>query len=91
MNLHWQGNMMRLAWMSDFQKLKKIIFPSLPIASHDAFQHSTSFPSSFLRRLVERLLLASVAVLPALHQDHQGVEPEEDDHWDQDPLDDDPN
>ena len=35
-------------------------------------------------------LLPPVRVLPALHQHHQGVEPEEDDDGDDDPLEDDP-
>ena len=48
--------------------------------------------SAVLRYLDPRVFhLASVAVLPALDEDNQGVEPEEDYHRNQDPLDDNPN
>ena len=50
-------------------------------------------PRSRPRLLVVSNLLASslpVRVLPALHQHHQGVEPEEDDDGDDDALDRDP-
>ena len=48
--------------------------------------------SALLRYLDPRVFhLASVAVLPALDEDDQGVEPEEDYHRNQDPLDDNPN
>ena len=50
-------------------------------------------PRSRPRLLVVSNLLASslpVRVLPALHQHHQGVEPEEDDDGDDDALEDNP-
>ena len=58
--------------------------------SHDTLEPAAPLASPLVSRLVHLLLLAPVAVLPALHQHHQGVEPEEDDHWDQDPLQHDP-
>ena len=42
------------------------------------------------RCLIPLRLRPPVRVLPALHQHHQGVEPEEDDDGDDDPLEDDP-
>ena len=58
--------------------------------SHDTLESAAPLASPLVGRLVHLLLLTPVAVLPALHQHHQGVEPEEDDHWDQDPLQHDP-
>ena len=59
------------------------------VASDDAFPPSMLLTSPD-RRLEPRCFLPPVRVLPALHQHHQGVEPEEDDDGDDDALQDDP-
>ena len=58
--------------------------------SQDTLEPAAPLASSLVGRLVHLFLLTSVAVLPALHQHDQGVEPEEDDDGDDDPLQDDP-
>ena len=57
--------------------------------AHHAPPAAHLLPSSE-RRLKPPRLLSPVRVLPALHQYHQGVEPEEDDDRDDDALEDDP-
>ena len=59
------------------------------VASDDAFPPSMLLTSPDCR-LEPRCFLPPVRVLPALHQHHQGVEPEEDDDGDDDALKDDP-
>ena len=59
------------------------------VPSHNAPPAARVLPSSD-RRLKPPLLRPPVGVLPALHQYHQGVEPEEDDDGDDDALKDDP-
>ena len=59
------------------------------VPPHHAPPAACVLPSSD-RRLKPPCLRPPVRVLPALHQYHQGVEPEEDDDGDDDPLEDDP-
>ena len=59
------------------------------VASDDAPYPSVILTSPY-GRLEPPCRLPPVSVLPALHQHHQGVEPEEDDDRDDDALEDDP-
>ena len=78
-----------LILIQDFCDMRSLAFMVVRVASDDAFppSHVLTSPDCCLE---PRPLLSSVRVLPALHQHHQGVEPEEDDDGDDDALQDDP-
>ena len=78
-----------LILIQDFCDMRSLAFMVVRVASDDAFppSHVLTSPDCCLE---PRPLLSSVRVLPALHQHHQGVEPEEDDNGDDDALQDDP-
>ena len=84
MELHWDN----------FTVQKLLTIRSLAVVVVGVAPDDAPPPSHVLaspdRRLKPLRLLPPVSVLPALHQHHQGVEPEEDDDGDDDPLEDDP-
>ena len=73
----------------NYYTIRSLAVVVVGVASDDAPPPSHVLASPD-RRLKPLRLLPPVSVLPALHQHHQGVEPEEDDDGDDDALDRDP-
>ena len=74
----------------NFLTIRSLAVVFVMVAPNSPTPPSAHILTSPVCRLKPRRRLPPVTVLPALHQHHQGVEPEEDDDGDDDALEDDP-